>query len=292
MENTHQNKQDLDLKVLVCQLNPRFKDIDYNIKRAEVSLSKYTDKNELDVVLFPEMAFTGYNFKSKEDIRPFLEESTKGTTFEFCSSLAKKLKSYVIVGYPELYFDETNEEHMYNSAYVIDREGNLILNYRKFYLYDTDKFWAKEGPSFQTIKLKNNKGIEYKAAIAICMDINPKDFKDPTEFKLAEFCKQEEIDVLFFLTAWLDDAPEKSGKEDIQKIINYWIYRLYLLLKSEEDKTRYTRRWAMFIADRVGKEDNDTFMGCSCAIKGNPLELVGCLDKKNEGFLLAEVKLL
>ena len=291
MEKSNQTKQDLDLKVLACQLNPKFKDIDHNLKRAEVSLSKYTDKNELDVVLFPEMAFTGYTFKSKEDVRPFLEESTKGKTFEFCSSLAKKLNSYVIVGYPELYIDESKNEHMYNSAYVIDREGKLVLNYRKHYLYETDEAWAEEGSSFQTIKLKNIKGVEYKAAIAICMDINPKQFKDPTEFKLAEFCKNEEIDALFFVSAWLDSEVGKIGKESIQKTINYWLYRLYLLLQSDEDKSRYTRKWAFFCSNRVGKEDDNTFTGSSCVVKGNPLELVGCLDKKNEGFLLAEVKL-
>jgi hypothetical protein len=31
------------------------------------------------------MVFTGYKFKDKEDIKPFLEEAGKGPTFDWCS---------------------------------------------------------------------------------------------------------------------------------------------------------------------------------------------------------------
>ncbi len=61
------------------------------------------------------------------------------------SQLAKKLGSYVFAGYPEIVFEENGTEKYYNSAYLIDREGNLLLNYRKKHLYETDKTWALEG---------------------------------------------------------------------------------------------------------------------------------------------------
>ncbi len=282
----------IDLKVLCCQLKPKFKDIEHNIKRVEVSLARYTEKDELDVILFPEMCFTGYCFTSKEDIKPYTEEATKGKTFEYCASLAKKTNSYIMCGYPELYIDpETNKESFYNSAYVIDRQGNLVLNYRKHYLYETDHKWAEEGPSFQTVKLKNIKGIEYKAAVAICMDINPYEFKNENEVKLAEFCKKEQIDALFFLAAWLDSEPDKVDTGSIQRLINYWIMRLYPLIQDEKDKESYARKWAFFCSNRVGQEGETTFVGCTTALKFNPVELIGCLDKRHEGFLVAEVKL-
>ncbi len=291
MQTTKPNNQALDLKVLSCQLKPQFKEITNNIKHVDSSLTRYSTKDELDVVIFPEMAFTGYCFKDKEDIKPVLEESTKGETFAYCSSLAKRLNCYVMAGYPELYINpETKKEHLYNSAYVVDREGKLALNYRKHFLYETDHNWAEEGPSFQTVILKNTKGIEYKAAVAICMDINPYEFKDSNEFKLAEFCRKEEIDALFFLANWLD--PEATEESKIaSEAINYWIYRLYLLVQNDEFKDRYTRKWAFFCANRVGQEDKYPFLGCSCTIKFNPVQLVGCLGPKNEGFLLSEVSL-
>jgi len=36
------------------------------------------------------MAFTGYVFESKQEIKPYLEVAGKGETFDFCSKLAKK----------------------------------------------------------------------------------------------------------------------------------------------------------------------------------------------------------
>lgn len=40
------------------------KQIEKNISRAEGFLKKYSKDDEIDVVLFPEMAFTGYHFKN------------------------------------------------------------------------------------------------------------------------------------------------------------------------------------------------------------------------------------
>ena len=90
------------LKVLIYQFDAKPRDIAANIKKAEETLSKYTTKDELDVVQLPEMPFTGYFFKDREDIRPYLEVCEQGETFTFCSNLAKRMNTYVICGYPEL----------------------------------------------------------------------------------------------------------------------------------------------------------------------------------------------
>lgn len=36
------------------------------------------------MVIFPEMAFTGYVFDSKEEIDPYLEVAAEGPTFLYC----------------------------------------------------------------------------------------------------------------------------------------------------------------------------------------------------------------
>jgi protein N-terminal amidase len=100
-----QKPQDLKIKTLICQLNPKFKDPEHNMKRAEVSLKKYSEKDELDVIFFAEMAFTGYCFKNREDVKPYCEIAGKGKMFEFCSNMAKKVNSYIMAGYPELYIE-------------------------------------------------------------------------------------------------------------------------------------------------------------------------------------------
>lgn len=242
--------------------------------------------------MFAEMAFTGYTFKDREDIRPLCEEAGKGKIFAFCSNLAKQVESYVMAGYPEIYIEpETNKEHFYNSLYVIDRQGNFMMSYRKHFLYETDETWSEEGDAFKTVNLVNTEGVEFKAAVAICMDINTYKFLDHTKFELADFCQSENVDALFLSCNWIDSDPSKQGKDAITQNINYWLYRLYKLLEDPKDKTRYTRKWAFFCANRVGKEENTTFCGSSCSVRCNPLQLIGCLDKKNEGFLAAEINL-
>lgn len=59
--NLQQNKQ-RNLKALLCQVSPFYKDKAKSIERVKVSMNMYSDKNGLDIIIFPEMSFTGYNF--------------------------------------------------------------------------------------------------------------------------------------------------------------------------------------------------------------------------------------
>jgi predicted amidohydrolase len=45
------------------------------MERILKSLGKYDANSKIDVLIFPEMALTGYTFTSKEDIKPFCEQS-------------------------------------------------------------------------------------------------------------------------------------------------------------------------------------------------------------------------
>lgn len=281
----------LPIKTLICQLDAKFKDPASNMKKLEVSLSKYKASDQIDVLLFPEMVFSGYHFKDAQDIEPFLEECGKGPIFKFCSNYAKLLNCYVICGYAER--DTTEPKKLYNSAYVISRDGSLLLNYQKHHLYEVDHRWASEGPEFKSVVLKNSQGKDFKAVVAICMDINCYEFQDNGQFELANFMKKEQADALFFIAAWKDSNELQTG-EGIKEMLNYWIYRLSPLISSDKNKKNIEdlyKRFAFFCAGRVGKEESTVFTGCSCALKFNPLKFIGCLDKRSEGFLLAEVLL-
>jgi len=51
----------------MCQINPFHKNAKNTIDRTERSLKIYNNKSGLDLIMFPEMSFVGYNFDSKED---------------------------------------------------------------------------------------------------------------------------------------------------------------------------------------------------------------------------------
>lgn len=66
--------RELKIKCLLFQLSPELKKVNINLQKAESSLIKYNKNDKIDILMFPEMAFTGYTFKNREDIREFCEE--------------------------------------------------------------------------------------------------------------------------------------------------------------------------------------------------------------------------
>ena len=90
------------IKVVSVQIYPAYKDVKKSMRKAEQQIEELTDKDKVDILLLSEMVFTGYTFKDKEDIRPYLEKAGEGPTFDWCASQAKRLGCWVFCGYPEV----------------------------------------------------------------------------------------------------------------------------------------------------------------------------------------------
>jgi protein N-terminal amidase len=83
-------KNESEFNVVLVQYCPIPRDVEANIKKINKLLDKYSEKDQIDVVVLPEMALTGYIFDSVVDVKPYLEEYNKGQTFEFCKKIATK----------------------------------------------------------------------------------------------------------------------------------------------------------------------------------------------------------
>ena len=84
-----------NLNVLLVQYAPISKKVKENIDKVNKMLESLSQKERIDIVVFPEMTFTGYIFDDKNDIKCCLEEQGKGLSFKFCSELAKRyLKNF------------------------------------------------------------------------------------------------------------------------------------------------------------------------------------------------------
>ena len=116
------------MKVILVQNNPEHKNISKNIQTLKEYLKDFFENAQIDLVLFSEMALTGYTFDSKEDIGPYTSYSDEGETFEFCSSISKKLKCYTFLGFPEKVRENKN---LYNSLMITNRNGQLLKSYLK-----------------------------------------------------------------------------------------------------------------------------------------------------------------
>jgi len=135
------------------------------------------------------MALSGYVFAEPSEIVPFLEKPSKGPTSTLAAELAARLRCHVIAGYPEELDEKTEtvgqvpngtanglaEDKIapppppgvgYNSALLASPAGEIIGNYRKTFLFETDKIWSREGDGFSYFDLPEPLG---RVSIGICM---------------------------------------------------------------------------------------------------------------------------
>ena len=106
----------------------------------------------------------------------------------------------MIVGYVE---KDDDDDKLYNSALMVDRNGQMILNHRKKLLYGTDKEWVRAGDSFQSVDITNTKGQSLRMGVAICMDIDYYEFIEPNEHELGDYLCKNKCDGLLFISAWV-----------------------------------------------------------------------------------------
>lgn len=139
-------------------INPSF--IRTNIDRAEQYLLKAIEYGS-ELIVFPELAFTGYAFANQSEVRQ-ISESSDGSTFEYMSEIAQQNSVFIAWGYIE-YF----EGKYFNSASLVNPDGKLILQHRKMNLWGPDFMWATSG--FEEPKVVNTSIGDI--SLIICRDL-------------------------------------------------------------------------------------------------------------------------
>mmetsp|Transcript_34280 Transcript_34280/g.134433 ORF Transcript_34280/g.134433 Transcript_34280/m.134433 type:complete len:147 (-) Transcript_34280:2333-2773(-) len=107
-----------DVRVCAVQFNPVLFEPERNMEKAEELLFSRVKPSSVDFVVFPEMAFTGYEFRSKQEVLPYCEQQ-RGRTYNFCSSISKRLEACVVAGYPERCVGADGENVLYNSMCIV-----------------------------------------------------------------------------------------------------------------------------------------------------------------------------
>ncbi|MCJ1322656.1 hypothetical protein MMC15_008005 [Xylographa vitiligo] len=88
------------MHIAVLQFAPALGQVERNMARADELLAA-APTDGLDLLVLPELAFTGYNFPSLGAITPFLEPTGSGPTAQWAIRTARRLRCTVCVGYPE-----------------------------------------------------------------------------------------------------------------------------------------------------------------------------------------------
>ncbi|KAI0408032.1 carbon-nitrogen hydrolase [Xylaria palmicola] len=295
------------MRIGCLQFAPQVGDIDNNLNRADAVLNR-ANPEDLDLLVLPELAFTGYNFKSLQEISPFLEPKGSGISALWARTVALKLNCIVTVGYPEKVDVKpkwpTSPEY-YNSVIVVNRDGETIANYRKSFLYYTDETWALEGQDGFYADFVPGLGT---TSMGICMDLklswflrrfgrifiltasSPYKFEAPWHaFEFAFHCLDVEANVVILTMAWLtrEDARlfSRMPNEPDMDTLTYWISRLEPLIRSENGE-----EVIIIFCNRTGIETDAVYAGTSAVIgvKDGEVNVYGMLGRGEKNLLVVD----
>ncbi|WP_010663520.1 5-formyltetrahydrofolate cyclo-ligase [Marinilabilia salmonicolor] len=133
------------VKIGILQFDPVPGDIKANIKKIDRLFETVQDA---DILVLPELASSGYNFKSKEEAFNSSESISDSLFIDFLIQKAKELNTWFVSG-----INERENNKLYNSAVLISPDG-LEGIYRKMHLFNREKLFFEPGntglPIFET----------------------------------------------------------------------------------------------------------------------------------------------
>lgn len=155
------------MKVAAVQFHPRGASKKVALSRLAELCREAPDGTEL--LVLPELAATPYLMSSADGHSKArsLSETSTGETYTALSEVARLQKTWLVAG-----FIERESNKLFNSALIINPEGELAGTYRKTLLYWADWGWAWPGDTgYQSFKTKSG-----TFTVGICMDLNDPHF--------------------------------------------------------------------------------------------------------------------
>lgn len=148
--------------ILNVQIKPILGNKELNLKKVEHCIKKHSNKN-LDLVVLPEYFSTGID---SEYFVSNPEEEGNSSTIDYIKKLAIKYNSNIIAGT----IIEQDEEKLYNTAYIINRAGEIVAKYRKIHLFNY--MWGNEGEHLTSGNEEVVVDLDFgKIGLSICFDM-------------------------------------------------------------------------------------------------------------------------
>lgn len=149
------------MKLSVVQYNPVYLAVDANLDR----LDELCTGVDSDLIVLPELAATGYFFKTRNDLSHVAESVPDGKTCARLQAIARRENCTIVCGIAEV-----SGGHYFNSAVVVTSSG-VVGVYRKVHLFYREKelFRAGETP-FAVVEVRNREGLRYRIGVMICFD--------------------------------------------------------------------------------------------------------------------------
>jgi omega-amidase len=236
------------LKIACVQMDCIAGKIAENLAKAGRLLEMAWEKGA-DLVVLPELFNVGYNLELLQDLNYDQQESINALT-----ELAKKLSLWIVAGILEV-----DNNGRYNTAIVVNGQGELVTKYRKIHLFPLSeeyKFFQR-GTEIITFSLNH-----FRFGLMICFDIR---FPELSRRLMELNCS-----ALIISSAFLFPRLE------------HW--RVLLKARAIENQLY------VLAANRIGREEMNWFLGNSCII--DPWgETLATLDEIEEGIIVSEISL-
>ena len=144
------------MKVGYYQFRPSFGKVRQNVKKVINALQDI----KADLIVLPELAFTGYHFQDRNELKTLAEDPEKSSTVEALVELCQKNNIHLVTG-----FAEKNKDKIFNSALLIGPEG-IEHTYRKLHLFNEEKNYFDKGD----VPLQVNIVNDVKVGMLVCFD--------------------------------------------------------------------------------------------------------------------------
>jgi predicted amidohydrolase len=144
------------MRVGYLQFRPRFGEISVNTARILRALKGA----RADLIVLPELPFTGYCFASRRELSTLAEDPRKSQALESLIALCRERDFFLITG-----FAERARDRIFNSSLLLGPRG-LLQTYRKVHLFKDEKRWFDPGDL--PFALKSVRGL--RVGMLICFD--------------------------------------------------------------------------------------------------------------------------
>ncbi|MBM2830260.1 MAG: hydrolase protein [Gammaproteobacteria bacterium] len=144
------------MRVGYYQFRPLFGKIRRNLDKIVKTLGDVS----ADLIVLPELAFTGYYFRDREEVKTLAEDPGHSSTIDSLAALCRHRNFHLIAG-----FAEKHRDKYFNSAVLIGPNGIEHI-YRKLHLFNEEKNWFDDGD----IYLQINPIQDAKIGIMVCFD--------------------------------------------------------------------------------------------------------------------------
>jgi predicted amidohydrolase len=143
------------MKIGLVQFRPELFQVKENVEKG----IKLIENEDAELFVFPELAFTGYTFNTKNEVE-WVSEDINGFSIKSFRDFAFSKNTNVVFG-----FVEKKDNKFYNSSILIKPNGEYRI-YRKTHLFYEEKLFFEKGDTGFWVEEVN--GI--KIGLAICFD--------------------------------------------------------------------------------------------------------------------------